>query len=297
MSNVTNAHNYVDPNNSNYYVSYNRNDDAGDQDRTFATIATTARFRHSASNDASPIDDNDMMYDLDDDDFIVNDDAQCCDVDELEKECPSELQCCIVLAKKAKQARFGVLPWAVTIIAALVYSVGSFLLLPYLYITLNGEGGSLWANWKLWTHEALCLANVVLLMVSYVRAVYTSPGYVQRDWHMHMSSMELQELLQLEPSSSGQYRYCRICGTYKPPRAHHSHAHKRCVMKMDHYCTWINNVVGAFNHKYFYLFLFYGSAGVAQLYFVAFQMLRAYFTVRCPLVCHWLFSSLDVDTD
>eukprot|EP01027_Heterolobosea_sp_BB2_P014632 GEZU01020993.1.p1 GENE.GEZU01020993.1~~GEZU01020993.1.p1 ORF type:complete len:192 (+),score=42.67 GEZU01020993.1:141-716(+) len=36
---------------------------------------------------------------------------------------------------------------------------------------------------------------------------------------------------------------------------------------MDHYCVWVNNCVGAFNHKFFYLFLMYASMGI--LYYLS----------------------------
>ena len=52
-------------------------------------------------------------------------------------------------------------------------------------------------------------------------------------------------------------RTCRRCGCFKPERAHHDSVSRRCVIKMDHYCPWVNNVVGFFNHKYFVLFCSY----------------------------------------
>ena len=50
---------------------------------------------------------------------------------------------------------------------------------------------------------------------------------------------------------------CKKCNIVKPPRAHHCSVCKRCVVKMDHHCPWLNNCVGHKNYRYFYSFLLY----------------------------------------
>lgn len=52
---------------------------------------------------------------------------------------------------------------------------------------------------------------------------------------------------------------------YKPDRAHYCRLLGRCVLKMDHFCPWLNNCIGFYNHKFFVLFIFYAAALCALL--------------------------------
>jgi len=53
-------------------------------------------------------------------------------------------------------------------------------------------------------------------------------------------------------------RRCRKCqDNFKPPRAHHDSVTGRCIVKMDHFCPWVCNAIGAMNHKHFVLFILY----------------------------------------
>uniref|UniRef100_A0A453FWX0 S-acyltransferase n=1 Tax=Aegilops tauschii subsp. strangulata TaxID=200361 RepID=A0A453FWX0_AEGTS len=65
----------------------------------------------------------------------------------------------------------------------------------------------------------------------------------------------------------GDLRYCQKCSHYKPPRAHHCRVCKRCILKMDHHCIWINNCVGHENYKIFLVFVLY--AATASFYSLA----------------------------
>jgi hypothetical protein len=54
-------------------------------------------------------------------------------------------------------------------------------------------------------------------------------------------------------------RFCSREKKYKPERTHYCSAIGRNVLKMDHYCPWLANCVGFFNHKFFMLFIMYAS--------------------------------------
>ncbi|RIB21682.1 DHHC palmitoyltransferase-domain-containing protein, partial [Gigaspora rosea] len=69
---------------------------------------------------------------------------------------------------------------------------------------------------------------------------------------------------------SGEKRYCQKCQHDKPDRTHHCRVCKKCVLKMDHHCPWLNNCIGFRNHKYFYLFIVWGTI---YCFFVTFATL------------------------
>jgi hypothetical protein len=100
-------------------------------------------------------------------------------------------------------------------------------------------------------------------MIAFVRAVFTDPGRIPDSWIVGAEDTEagsfIPQLHTLEVKHDGTRRICRKSkpNVYKPDRAHFCKMLGRCVLKMDHFCPWLNNCIGFYNHKYFYLFIFY----------------------------------------
>lgn len=66
-------------------------------------------------------------------------------------------------------------------------------------------------------------------------------------------------------------RECSTCKIIRPPGASHCSVCNNCVLNFDHHCVFISSCVGKRNHKYFYLFLFFGT--ITSLYIAVCQLI------------------------
>lgn len=106
-----------------------------------------------------------------------------------------------------------------------------------------------------------------LAMISFFRAVFTDPGAIPQSWEVHPDDLEGGERTRIMPAvlqtqekkHDGSVRICRKSRPpmFKPDRAHYCRVMQRCVLKMDHFCPWLNNCIGFYNHKFFVLFIAY----------------------------------------
>lgn len=78
-------------------------------------------------------------------------------------------------------------------------------------------------------------------------------------------------------------KFCKRCNAFKPRRAHHCSVCKRCIIKMDHHCPWLNNCVGIGNHKLFLQFLFW--VNLMSCYSLVLNIARYVNCVNVGLTC------------
>eukprot|EP00041_Stephanoeca_diplocostata_P018171 m.378916 g.378916 ORF g.378916 m.378916 type:complete len:323 (-) comp20941_c1_seq3:1098-2066(-) len=79
------------------------------------------------------------------------------------------------------------------------------------------------------------------------------------------------------------YKHCTRCKNLKPERAHHCIICKTCVLNMDHHCPWLNTCVGHFNHRHFFLFMWYIWLGCVYVASVSHGPFMARKNIRAQL--------------
>ena len=109
------------------------------------------------------------------------------------------------------------------------------------------------------THTALFTGVTGLALSMYFCCVFTDPGKVPSGWLPDSEGGAFVEV----KKKGGEARFCNKCTAHKPPRTHHCRHCDRCILRMDHHCSWVNNCIGHANYKSFFLFLFYVNIALA----------------------------------
>ncbi|XP_058182053.1 probable protein S-acyltransferase 15 isoform X2 [Rhododendron vialii] len=153
-----------------------------------------------------------------------------------------------------KGKRFLSIPvFSVFLLLGFIYYVAVFVFIEN-WVGLQSSAGSL---------NALIFTFLASLCVfSFLVCVLTDPGGVPPAYVPDFEASEASD--QALMKSGTQLRQCAKCSAYKPPRAHHCRSCRRCILRMDHHCMWINNCVGHRNYKAFVVLVFY--AAMSSLY-------------------------------
>jgi len=124
----------------------------------------------------------------------------------------------------------------------------------YVFIYMPAMGISLFDPASILFH-----AVVFLTLQSYLHACQTDPGGPPEgpEWRdQGTPPFNVPESAIL---------WDRRSGRYVPERSRYCKTYQRHVLRMDHMCPWLANVVGHLNHKYFYLFSLYSTSTCAYL--------------------------------
>ncbi|KAI4346306.1 hypothetical protein L6164_007219 [Bauhinia variegata] len=101
-----------------------------------------------------------------------------------------------------------------------------------------------------------------LCLFSFFICVLTDPGHVPSSYIPDVEDRGISGLGTAQNST--EQKKCDKCFAYKPPRTHHCRVCRRCVLRMDHHCSWINNCVGYRNYKAFFVLALYAT--IASIY-------------------------------
>lgn len=104
------------------------------------------------------------------------------------------------------------------------------------------------ASWYLWL---MLFTGSVPLWICFIQSWRGDPGIVSG-----IHEEKLNTIVELAESDGFEaHTFCTSCLVRKPIRSKHCSTCDRCVARFDHHCPWINNCIGAHNHKYFLGFL------------------------------------------
>jgi palmitoyltransferase ZDHHC3/7/25 len=113
----------------------------------------------------------------------------------------------------------------------------------------------------LWMNESCFGYLMILGLFNYGMTVLTCPGYVEPSWEEDPSPLIIIAGDDEGDSDRSNLKWiptkCNRCELLRPPRAHHCRICEKCILKMDHHCAWVNNCIGLYNHRYFFLSLFW----------------------------------------
>lgn len=124
----------------------------------------------------------------------------------------------------------------------------------------------------LWDKSGLILLNVVLMLLSwffFYKTWKTPPGYLDnQNPHISTWRRRYEETLEAYAEVDDKKKLealpplCHTCHVARPLRSKHCRVSGKCVLMFDHYCPFVDNTVGLYNYRYFYLFLLAMTFGI-----------------------------------
>ncbi|KAM6407621.1 palmitoyltransferase ZDHHC4 [Rhynochetos jubatus] len=138
--------------------------------------------------------------------------------------------------------------------------------------------------WELQFHLLLLLLPYLLLAGNvgcFVLCSRANPGIITRSNHASLVKIYPYDGVLFQKGT-----VCPVCSLEKPARSKHCSFCSVCVHRFDHHCVWLNNCIGAFNAKYFFLYLLTLTAMAATV-----AVITAAFLIQVVLLSNMMQGS------
>jgi len=139
-----------------------------------------------------------------------------------------------------------------------------FLVHIYIFTTIfapfaNPGAGILWdlSGWIMWNFFATFGS-----WYCFYKTVNTKPGYLDSSssiipkWR-RLYAQTLESFADENFVQNNDLPLCHTCQIVRPPRSKHDRVSGKCVLLFDHFCPFVDNTIGLYNYKYFYIFLIF----------------------------------------
>ncbi|XP_035138948.2 palmitoyltransferase ZDHHC4 isoform X2 [Callithrix jacchus] len=105
---------------------------------------------------------------------------------------------------------------------------------------------------------------LIVNLFSFILTCVTNPGIITKaNELLFLHVYEFDEVMFLKNVR------CSTCDLRKPARSKHCSVCNWCVHRFDHHCVWVNNCIGAWNIRYFLIYLLTLTASAATVAIVS----------------------------
>ncbi|QPG77089.1 hypothetical protein FOA43_004488 [Brettanomyces nanus] len=106
-----------------------------------------------------------------------------------------------------------------------------------------------------WSNQLvpLIIPSLLVNFASFGLAVFADPGKLPPQNLIDLT--KINSIFPYDELIYGSGTECRTCRQLKPARSKHCSICDKCILMFDHHCIWLNNDVGYYNYRYFFIFL------------------------------------------
>uniref|UniRef100_A0A8C8XPZ9 Palmitoyltransferase n=1 Tax=Panthera leo TaxID=9689 RepID=A0A8C8XPZ9_PANLE len=105
---------------------------------------------------------------------------------------------------------------------------------------------------------------LVINLVFFTLSCVSNPGTITK-----ANEFLLLQVYEFDEVMFPKNMKCFTCSVRKPARSKHCRVCNRCVHRFDHHCVWVNNCIGAWNARYFLIYLLTLTASAATMAIVS----------------------------